>query len=347
MKQHEREYFISCVRSGIFFLRYRGLTLKVHSPTIEQDIEACRVYNDAYDEAYLDEAMDEGEMFEWMEHKGLWTEEDESRVEGLEKDIEKCKVEIYRARNNSAQREHIRKYIRAGEEQELEMMLKKNQYRANTCEGMAEQAKWEYIIKNCTTLNGELYNFQDAALDYVLSCFRSSILSEGEIRELARSEPWKSLWVVSDKARSSLFYNNDRELTLDQKNLIIWSKMYDNIQESLECPNDDVIDDNDMLDGWFIIQRKKREKEKAEAEFESGTKNEKIKNSPEIFVMTTQDDKSRVENMNDIGGRMTIKQRESAMRQNESGITTQNEFLDEKLKLQRATNKQYKGKFGG
>ena len=63
--------------------------------------------------------------------------------------------------------------------------------------------------------------------------------------------------------------------------------------------------------------------------------------------MTTKEDKSRVENMNDIGGRMTIKQREAAMRQNESGVTTQNEFLDEKLKLQRAANRQYKGKFGG
>ena len=50
-----------------------------------------------------------------MIDQGLWGEEDDSRIEGLEKEIEKCKVEIYKARNNESLRERVRLYIRAGE----------------------------------------------------------------------------------------------------------------------------------------------------------------------------------------------------------------------------------------
>jgi len=347
MKQHEREYFISSIRSGVCIIKYKGITLKVHNPTIEQEIESCLVYNNAYDLAYSDDVMDEEEVLDWMRAKGLWSYEDEQRVEGLEKDIENLKVGIYQARNNENRREHIRLGIRSGEEQMAQMLLKKNQYRENTCEGIAENAKWDWIVKNCTTLNEKKFDFESASVEYVLSCFRESMLPESKIRELAQNEPWRCLWVVKENSGTSLFYNHG-ELTLNQKNMIIWSKMYDNIQESMDCPNDDVIQDHDMLDGWFVLQRKKREKERAESEFEGSTSSEKIKNSSEIFVMAeTGGDKDRVELMNDIGGQMTIRQRESVMKRNQGKSTEQNEFLDEKLKVTRQSNTMYKGKFGG
>ena len=346
MKQHEREYFISVLRSGISTIKHRGFDLKVHTPTIEQACEACQVYADAYDMAYLDEVMDEDEMLDWMESKGLWTEADEERVDGLEKEIEKLRVGIYEARNNEERREHIRKYIRAGESQQIDMVLKMKAYHSNTCEGMAEQAKWEWTIKNCTTLNGSLYDFKAVSLEYVITSYRSSLLGEREVRELARTEPWKSLWVIHERASSPLFMNRDRELGMDQRNLIVWSKMYDNIQESMDCPSEDVINDDDMLDGWFVVQRKKRDKEKAEAEFEDSTSSDKIKNAGEIFVVTgSTSDADRVESMNDIGATIVKKQREAVMKRGE-GTTQQGEFFDEKLKVRNQAHEQYKGKFG-
>ena len=109
-----------------------------------------------------------------------------------------------------------------------------------------------------------------------------------------------------------------------------------------------MIKDDDMLDGWFIVQAKKRDKERAEGEFEDSTQSEKIRNSDEVFVMAgSQADVGRIESMNDIGGRMTIKQREATMRRKKGGAVSQNEFTDEKLKLQNQRNQQYKSRFGG
>src|SRR5690606_30951918 len=137
----------------------------------------------------------------------------------------------------------------------------------------------------------------------------SLVLSDTECRELARNEPWRSLWFLNDSKAYHIFNDNGRELTIDQKNILIWSKMYDNIQESPDCPSDDVVDDDDMLDGWFILQKRKREKDRAEAELESSTKSQKIKNASEVFVMTSQKDADRVERMNDTTASMIKKQR--------------------------------------
>ena len=194
-----------------------------------------------------------------------------------------------------------------------------------------------------------ILNINKLSVEYVMSCFQDELCSDTELRELARNEPWKSLWVMREAANAPLFPNHvgDLELTNNQKGLIIWSQTYDNIQESLDCPSKDVIEDDDMLDGWFIVQGQKRDKEKSEQEFENSTQNEKIKNSPEVFIFAnTERDKDRIDNMNDVGGRVVKAQREALMKRS-SGSTAQNEFQDEKIKFNQMSNQQFKGKFGG
>jgi hypothetical protein len=119
--------------------------------------------------------------------------------------------------------------------------------------------------------------------------------------------------------------------------------MYDNVQESLECPSDDIIEDDDMLDGWFISQRKKREQEKAEAEVE-GTMNEKVANSSEVYVVAkSEKDHQRIESLNNPHAKMVKKQRMAVIK--EKGEASQLDFHDEKLKMRAKQTQQYKEKF--
>ena len=124
----------------------------------------------------------------------------------------------------------------------------------------------------------------------------------------------------------------------------MWSRMYDNIQESTDCPSEDVIEDDDMLDGWFLIQQKKRDKEKAESDFDK-MNNSKLKNADDIFIMAgSQKDAEKIDSMNDINGKMTKKERAAALRR--KGSMGQHEFRDENLKLRQQSNQQFKDKFG-
>ena len=350
MNQHEREYFICRIRSGNVIIRKGDLKLVLTPPTLEQNLESCAIYDDAYHEAEAEGVMTESEIEEWMVEQGLWSYEDEEKIEILKKDLERLKVEIYSARNNSKLASRIRLYIRAGEQQMIDQLSKKRLYHSRTCEGRATLEKISFLIRECTKKDGELYNFEDVSVEYVMSCYQDDLCSDSQIRELARNEPWKSLWVMREAANAPLFPNHmgDLELTQNQKGLLIWSQTYDNIQESLDCPSQDVIEDDDMLDGWFIVQSKKREKEKAEQEFENSTNNEKIKNSPEVFIVAQgKQDAQRIDSMNDIGGKMVKAQREALMKRKGGLPVSQAEFTDEKIRLNQMSNNQFKGRFGG
>ncbi|NBO23389.1 hypothetical protein EBU94_08655 [bacterium] len=60
--------------------------------------------------------------------------------------------------------------------------------------------------------------------------------------------------------------------------------MYDKIYEHPECPQDDIINDDDALDGWMIYQKQKNDLQKKEKGVDSMLSG-KIKNSSEIFLM--------------------------------------------------------------
>ena len=230
-KQHEREYFVSQIRAGIVYIVEEEITLKIFNPTIEQQLESSFVFDKVYSEAYRDEVMSQDDMMEWMLEQGVWSEEKDDQIEGLKKDIERCQIEIFNARNNKGQAEHIRKYIRAGEAQLIALLSQQLEYYNNTLEGIATTAKAHWLTTQCTFLDGRPYDFSEMAVNYVYSSYRETLLQGEEIRELARSEPWKSLWMTRKETGCNLFFDTkNRILNDNQKNLVVWPQLYDNIQ---------------------------------------------------------------------------------------------------------------------
>ena len=91
MKQHEREFLVSMIRTGKVFVNINGVSLVIHPLTIDQAYQACEIYNNAYQQAYIDGMMDEDEMSEWMELNGLWSKAEEDKSERFKKDLERLK----------------------------------------------------------------------------------------------------------------------------------------------------------------------------------------------------------------------------------------------------------------
>lgn len=345
MNHYERELFVSRVRSGIYFVEHEGIKLKIVTPTIEEELEINEAYIKAYEEALEDDFMTEDQSVEWMRSRNLWTDEDEEKTKQLKKDLDTLRVEIFNNRNKPELRERIRKYIRAAEEALNKQSNKKSSFISNTCEGIAMVEKSCEFIKTCTYYGGDKYDFDRLSVEFVLHLFQEKMLSEKQIRDVARNEPWRSVWMLRDSNTYKLFSNTDRELSVDQKNLLVWSRMYDNIQESMDCPTDDVIEDDDLLDGWFIVQRKKREKEQAEADFDNSTQNEKIKNSGEIFVVASnKQEADKVDMLNDIHGNIVKKQRMAKIKASD-GVASDLEFQDVKINMQARSNQMFKDNF--
>ena len=105
--------------------------------------------------------------------------------------------------------------------------------------------------------------------------------------------------------------------------------MYDNVYESMDCPSDSVIDDNDALDGWFIVQRRKREQQVKEAGMDDIT-GANMGNANEIFVMT--DDAKSVYELNDPISKGIVKSRSKQVE--EEGQVKYQDFGDVKREIQ-------------
>ena len=147
-----------------------------------------------------------------------------------------------------------------------------------------------------------------------------------EIRAISRSDTWRSIWNASKKTYS-LFDKPAIDLTRDQISLISYSTMYDNVYEHPESPSEKVIEDDICLDGWFIAQKRKHEKDKKASEIDSVMKNPKIKNAGEVFVVAqSKEDAEAIFDLNDIFARQKIQQRSAVI--NDKGSVKDMAFTD-------------------
>jgi hypothetical protein len=341
MNLDEREYFVSRLRCGYWFIKQGDIALQVKTPTIEDEFLSNQLYKESFIEYRRQGIMTEDEMLEWRIDNGLWSEEKDKKIKGIEKDIENMKVEVFNNRNVEQRREQARMLVRAGERTLDKYTKERDEYYSQTCEGLASEIRQQYIFKRCCFQGDKLYEFADNAnIDNWFILWAKEILKSPQIRELARTDPWRSVWAMKD--HSKLFLNEGRELSVDQKNIIIWSQMYDNVQESMESPTDDVVEDDDMLDGWFIVQRRKHEHEKAKSEIEDRISNDKISSSDEIYVMAdSRKEADNINNLNSTHGKIIKKQREAVVRA--KGEAQDLDFKDRQLDVRAQSNAMFKG----
>lgn len=344
MKQHEREYFISRIRSGVYYIESQGKSICIKPPTIEDEFFINEKFKQEYDKCLEEGLKTEDEIVDWMTSKGLWTHEDDQREEGLKKDIERLKREIYNNRHRSNLREQIRKGIRAGEKQLLDMIEKKSKYFSNSCEGIANLAKVSEFFKRCSFYNNTLCDFDEHRIEILSKTYYESILTEPKIRELARNEPWRSTWVLRDSNAYDLFKNGDRQLSPDQKSLLVWSRMYDNVYESSESPSEEVIKDDDLLDGWFAVQAQQKKDQAMQSELDDKLSNPKIANSSEVFLMAdNRKDAQKINELNSHHGKVLKKQRFNQIKR--QGTVNQDQLSDQRIEITSQSNQKFKDKF--
>lgn len=336
MKHHEREFFVATIRTGNVYID----ELVIKPLTVEQSINAARAYSESIEKNSQEGVMTEDEMSRWMIQQELWHKADDNAIKDIEKAIDDTKVELYKKYKDKDTVKKLKVVLRALQSKHSNLYKTKTTYYSNTCEGIAGLDRTSWIIKNTTFLGDKLYDFVDYDVNTILSLWQQSLLKDGQIRELARNEPWRSLWSTYNKLGMKLFlYDNTYEITLNQKNLVVWSTLYDNIQESPDAPPEEVINDDDMLDGWFIEQGRKRKREQKKQQLEDSLVNKNISSSEEVYVMSKPDQVADIYDMNDPTSRYTIQQRAKEIE--EKGTINHHELADQKLKLQRESNERF------
>ena len=340
METHEREYFVSQIIYGAKIMDFRDKTLIVQPPTMEQNYLANRVFKKVYDEALLSGIYTRNEMLEIMIEQGVWSKEDEDQIAKNKKTIEDIKLQIYKSFFNDKKKKELKEKLESIKKQQYLLLTKKHANDQNDCEGIATYARWNWIIENTTyDEDGNKYDFSDVSVALVLRRYNSESLEIEQFRELARTDPWRSMWSTS-QAPESLFNRRTSELSQDQLGIISWSRLYDSVAESHESPQDKIVEDDDALDGWLIEQRRKREQ--TQNKFKLDGYDDKHQGADEVYIMaSSKEEAAEVYNMNDAQGRMTVKSRENKVKEAGGKLVNHRDFQDVKIKALNEANAKF------
>jgi hypothetical protein len=339
MEHHLREFLVSQIKLGII---YNENFIIQPFKTLDL-VRSQKIYQKSYDDCLLDGIMTNDETLEWLKSEGLWTDTQEQDVKNSQDNIENIKLEMFKSSLNKNKVETLRKQLRGIEKALIKASSYKYSLLQNTCETNAEHDQKTWIILRSIKVRNKNFSLEDN-ISTIYSVYQQNLLSDKDIRELARSEPWHSLWTVSEKGKIPLFKSyRDREITYNQRNLLLWSQTYDNIQESIECPDRDIIEDDDLLDGWFILQARERKNEKKKKLLDQSTNNNKINNSSEVFIVSdSQEHANEIQNLNNSKNKMVLQRRMSKL--DDIGSSDFYDFEDKKLEVINEAVKAKRGK---
>ena len=343
MDYNDRELFIYRIICGEVRTTVDGKMYKILPPTADIYLDAVERYFDVYHECCISEKpiRTQDEMVEYMIEQDLWSYHEQKELDQAKEKIEELKLLCYQKRYTSKDLNITRRLLRSVEDRHKDLSEKKNRFYATTADGIAAVARISYIIEHCTYCDGEQYDFnaEDSIPleSIVLQYNKLHDIEDDLVRFLARTEPWRSKWITRADAGKPLFKHPDRELTVLQKSIIAWSRMYDNVYESMECPDKHVIEDDDLLDGWFIHQNQVREKKTAQDDLERSIKSDKIKGSDELFqVVDNETQFNRINSLNNPIAIATQKKRNAVIKQ--KGRVAHVDLPDQRRKIQMQAN---------
>ena len=309
---------MACIIAGFWLISIRDCQNTTYKIKVKPLKKAYRPFLEDFfcssrDECIKHGFMDDEEYQEFLAENGVNVGILDSHIKDIKEEIEWAKVEAFDNFLDPMGVSIIKQNIINLKEILSEKFARKFQYYHLSADGQAEIEKnrfslalssyWESGKK---LVSRKEYNlFPAYILDQVMSELKVIKPNETEIRKMARSEEWNTIMSASKK--SKLFSIPITEMLDEQINLINWSLMYQSISQHPEKPMQDIIEDDILLDGWLIKQRKKNEVETRNKTADS-TFSEKMEGFGEVFLPAKNQQMAKnIYNLNSGDAKTTVK----------------------------------------
>lgn len=345
----QKDNIIAKILSGDTYLTINGTTFISRLPNRVIKHKAHLLYSKAFEESRFNDWMYKEDIRDFLRRTGIIKHTD-ANLKQIEKVIEDKKIAIYDSLLRTNNMKQLRKELNMVRAKHNEMLYNQHFLDYVTPDGYATMIMQQYIIAATLYTEDNKRVWEDDEIEMSDFFLLDQVMGELErgragidaLREISRSEPWRSLWTIS---KANPFGKSAGEWSEEQKQLALLSRMYDNIFEHPECPPDSIIEDDDLLDGWMAKNRRIREKEKIENRLnDSIGKNHK--NDAELFVpVATQEQAQEIYSLNDVNSRMIIKQREASL--TAMGVVKEDQLPDVKLGLHLQAQQEYMAKVKG
>jgi len=213
------------------------------------------------------------EMREFMEKENILTKEEHNNIINLENRIE------------NYQKKEKRTFDPVGKAQLLEEMKKlqieldtleavEGSFIVNTIESKVNEAKCYNLVGFCVMdldkkpYWGSIENYWKSNKIFLAKALIPEYLRFARgiptplIRKIARSNMWRARWASTTNTASPIFEGTITNWNINQINLCYWSKTYDTIYNHPECPEDRIVDNDDLLDKWIGMKHKENDMER-------------------------------------------------------------------------------------
>jgi acylphosphatase len=303
---NKEEGLLYRIISGVHHVSIDGSRYKIVTPTLDIRQRAYFIYEDIVQNHRFDtkQWLTRGEVDTLLYREKIWDKNVQDDLKILKNRLDDLKIELYLKFLDPTMKKKIKKSIKLGSQKVAKLQSKQSEMDHLTLEHYAETIKHEYILSQT------IYNEKDQlAFDFektpqnkmhhVINELHKHAITTSELRSLSRSDLWRSYWNCTSE---NIFPGPVYNWSDDQRMLITFTKMYDNIYENPERPEDEVIQDDDALDGWMIFIKRRQEKERKKTKLMDAIGG-KYKNANEIFIVTDSAEEARqIYSLNDAQG---------------------------------------------
>ena len=336
--------YLSRILSGQYIFVYNNTTYKLIYPDIQVKHNSELYAQQVYDDNKYNEWITEEEALNFLVETGLWPINGEENLKKLEKQLEDYKIELFQNFLNPKKIKSIRNTLNSLRKTIDKYNNIRHSFDNITTEGYCTTLKNQYILiyslydKNNSLIFNDINNTNYSLLNNLSAIINDSIIDIKTFKLIARSDIWRSYWSAN---KDNLFEKSVVNWTDEQKTLVVLSKMYDNAYEHPECPPEQVIEDDDMFDGWMILQKRKSEQNKSKHRTEELLKYKKLNNAREVFlVANSQEEAQNIYNLNDSNSRHIIRERNRIILNSNKEIK-ETELPDVQRDLQIQNNQQF------
>ncbi len=322
------------VITGKVLCEVLDITYYVCAPSPAYKLQASILYDSTLRECELLGILTPEQMLEIMISNNLWSMDEETELNSTPARLDALKLEMYNRYCNfqSTRVEQVRKTLDAMRQRQGELSRRKHQYDFYTTSGLAEHIRLQFLISK-NLVNEEEKKIEDIEersefwLSQIMQSYMTNKPDELQLRQLAKYPKWRMIW-SSGRQEGRVFGVPSVWLTEEQQAVISWSKLYDNVNEHPESPPDEVIEDDDLLDGWIIAEQNKRTKERKERD--KGGRNKR--GAQEVFIPAeSSEDAKRIEGLNDASEQFVKRQRMAALKK--QGQVSEQHMPDSKQQI--------------
>lgn len=326
----DQENILYRILSGYYYVSIDDTRYKIIMPNLNIKQEAHHFYLDYMDKLKYDTDhwLSASQIDILLKYYNLWNLEKESQLKDVQNKLENSKVDLYLNFIDIKLKTKNKSLIKSFNKLIDKLLFEKTYFDNLTLESYCNSLKNQHIIMNSIydSNNKKIFNINDfnnidsLFLDKILHEIYTHTLSIDNLKSFAKSDLWRSYW---DSQKENIFDKHVSELTDDQRMLINISKSLDSIREHMEAPSQEIINDNDALDGWMIHQFRKREDEKKKSAMENRANTAiKSREHSNVFFMTDDpEEKKQIYAMNDAQSRHGIKKMFSTV-QKQGSINT-------------------------